>query len=64
MKNILVTGGFGFIGSNFILKFIKKDINILNYDSLTYAGNQNNLKSIEQYDNYNYRKSLEDRLEE
>ena len=51
--NILVTGGFGFIGSNFILKFIKdKNINILNYDKLTYAGNKDNLESIKNYDNY------------
>ncbi len=55
MMNILVTGGFGFIGTNFILKFINnKNINILNYDSLTYAGNKNNLTSIDHYSNYNY----------
>ena len=53
--NILVTGGFGFIGSNFILKFFNnKTINILNYDNLTYAGNKSNLESIEHYDNYTY----------
>jgi len=53
--NILVTGGFGFIGTNFILKFINnKNINILNYDSLTYAGNKNNLTSINDCSNYNY----------
>ena len=53
--NILVTGGFGFIGSNFILKFINnKDINILNYDNLTYAGNKDNLQLIENYDNYSF----------
>ena len=55
MMNVLVTGGFGFIGSNFILKFINnKNINILNYDILTYAGNKNNLTSIDHYSNYNY----------
>ena len=50
LKNILVTGGSGFIGSNFI-KFIlrKTDFNgkVLNVDSLTYAGNPENLEDIE-----------------
>ena len=45
--NILVTGGYGFIGSNFILKLIKsKNINIINLDKLTYAGNEKNLHTI------------------
>jgi dTDP-glucose 4,6-dehydratase len=48
MKTYLVTGGAGFIGSNFILYMLKKyqDINIINMDKLTYAGNLENLKSI------------------
>lgn len=46
---ILVTGGCGFIGSNFILYILKKykDYEIINIDKLTYAGNRDNLKSIE-----------------
>ena len=53
--NIFITGGFGFIGSNFILRFVnQKDINILNYDKLTYAGNLDNLQSIEKNPNYEY----------
>lgn len=49
MKTYLVTGGCGFIGSNFIIYMLKKykDIRILNLDSLTYAGNPENLKEIE-----------------
>ncbi len=49
MKNILVTGGAGFIGSNFVLYMLKKykDITIINLDALTYAGNLKNLKEIE-----------------
>ena len=55
MMNIFATGGFGFIGSNFILKFINKnDVRILNYDKLSYAGNINNLKSINDFPNYKY----------
>ena len=50
---ILVTGGAGFIGSNFILKYIKEHI-ILNYDKLTYAGNLNNLISIQNHKNYSF----------
>lgn len=49
MKTYLVTGGAGFIGSNFILYMLNKykDINIINMDKLTYAGNLENLKAIE-----------------
>lgn len=49
MKTILVTGGAGFIGSNFVLYMLKKheDIRIINLDKLTYAGNLENLREIE-----------------
>jgi len=48
-KTYLVTGGAGFIGSNFVLYMLRKyeDIRIINLDKLTYAGNLENLKSIE-----------------
>ena len=49
MKTYLVTGGAGFIGSNFVLYMLQKydDIRIINLDKLTYAGNLENLKSVE-----------------
>ena len=49
MKTYLVTGGAGFIGSNFVLYMLNKyeDIIIINLDKLTYAGNLENLKSIQ-----------------
>ena len=44
---ILVTGGSGFIGSNFILhSFSEDDEPLINIDKLTYAGNQNNLLAV------------------
>lgn len=54
MKTYLVTGGAGFIGSNFILYMFKKynDIKIINIDKLTYAANLANLKSVEGNSNY------------
>jgi len=54
--NILVTGGAGFIGSNFIRHMIHKyeDYRIINVDKLTYAGNLENLSDIEQSVNYNF----------
>ena len=52
---ILVTGGYGFIGSNFILNQLdNNNISILNLDLLTYAGNIENLSDIEKYSNYTF----------
>ncbi len=57
MKTYLVTGGAGFIGSNYIHYMFKKygdDIRIINVDKLTYAGNLENLKSVENRSNYTF----------
>jgi dTDP-glucose 4,6-dehydratase len=53
---LLVTGGAGFIGSNFILYWIKNhpEDQIVNFDKLTYAGNLENLKSVEKNSNYKF----------
>jgi dTDP-glucose 4,6-dehydratase len=59
MKTYLVTGGVGFIGSNYILYLLKKygnDIRVINLDALTYAGNLENLKEVEKYRNYEFLK--------
>lgn len=56
MKTYLVTGGAGFIGSNFILYMLNKykNIRVINLDKLTYAGNLQNLKSIESDIRYDF----------
>ena len=52
---ILVTGGAGFIGSNFILNWLDNfNEKVINLDKLTYAGNLNNLRSIQSSENYNF----------
>ncbi len=53
---VLVTGGAGFIGSNFLLRMVPKyrDVRFVNLDALTYAGNLMNLASIEEAPNYTF----------
>lgn len=55
-RNILITGGAGFIGSHLVRLFVKKypEYNIVNLDKLTYAGNLENLRDIDSMPNYNF----------
>lgn len=58
-KNILITGGAGFIGSHVVRLFVNKypNYNIINLDKLTYAGNLDNLRDIENKENYTFVKA-------
>lgn len=56
MKNILITGGAGFIGANFVEYFVQKypDYHIVNLDKLTYAGDLKNLSEVQKSLNYTF----------
>ena len=56
MKCLIITGGAGFIGSHLVRLFVNKypDYHIVNVDSLTYAGNINNLRDVETASNYTF----------
>lgn len=58
-RNVLITGGAGFIGSHVVRLFVNKypDYRIINLDALTYAGNLENLTDIEQQSNYIFSKT-------
>lgn len=56
MKKILITGGAGFIGSHVVRRMVTRypEYHIVNLDALTYAGNLENIRDIEQYPNYTF----------
>ncbi len=55
MEKVLVTGGCGFIGSNFVRMLLREtDLDIINFDLLTYAGNPNNLQDVAGNKNYKF----------
>jgi len=56
MKNVLITGGAGFIGSNFVRFLLKEEpeVQIVNLDALTYAGSLENLKELPDPDRHTF----------
>ena len=53
-RNIIVFGGAGFIGSNFIRKLVNKDFFFINVDALTYASSKKNLNDLKKFKNYKF----------
>ena len=54
MKNVIVTGGLGFIGSNLIELLLKKEYSVINIDKNTYSSNFYNVKEFKKNKNYRY----------
>jgi dTDP-glucose 4,6-dehydratase len=56
MKNLLVTGGAGFIGSNFVRYMLERypDLHVVVFDKMTYAGNLDNLEDVSENENYRF----------
>ena len=54
MKNIIVTGGLGFIGSNLIDLLLKKKFKVINIDKATYSSNLYNTKEFKSFNGYKY----------
>ena len=54
MKTFLITGGYGFIGSCFVLNQIKNGNKVINLDKITYAANIDSLKEVEKNANYQF----------
>lgn len=54
MKNFLITGGLGFIGSHFVVNQIKRGNLVVNVDKVTYAANFDNIKNVADHKNYNF----------
>jgi dTDP-glucose 4,6-dehydratase len=52
MKTVLVTGGAGFIGANFVLQAVADGLSVVNLDKLTYAGNLDTLRSLDDDDHH------------
>ncbi|HLD77276.1 MAG TPA: dTDP-glucose 4,6-dehydratase [Rickettsiales bacterium] len=54
MKNFLITGGCGFIGSHFVVNCVKNGNFVVNLDKMTYAANLNNVKEVSNHQNYRF----------